>query len=743
MSFPLKVLLTLLGLLVATVVGAAVWITLIFDPNDYRDDIAEVVRENTGRELRLEGPLKLRLFPQVAVEVNTLALANAKDFGPEPMLEVGRLLASVEVLPLLLDQAVRIGEIRLEQVRARIETRGERNNWEDIAKAQQEQAEAQDSPEEEPVELEVDSQGEAPDLRIEAILLQDISLIYIQDGAQTTLQLDSLATGPIRLGEPSTLALNLSAALPDGLTATLELRSQWLVAADGSLAELNGLELEALVRGPQVPGGSQQIRAEGKLRYEGSSQSLSLPALTLRAGQLQAELAAQLQLAEAGPQGNLSLKTNRFSAQGLAGSLGFPLGPEGHQGQTELDLAFALAPDSLRSTRLQGQLDGADFSGQLSLSNFSQPQIRTKLQLAQFTLEHWTPPSAEEEQSSKDDKGSSDDPMQAPLPLDLVKDLNLDAEARIGTFRGAGVDARDVLWVATGRPGQPFVHELRMNAYGGQIRAKNTIDARGSKPKTGLSLNLDAVGLGDLLKGTMGESWVTGLTQLALNLDTSGNTLQAMLGSAAGKAQYALKDGQVRGISILDVINAGAAQLQGSKAQAEEGGAATSFQQLAGELLFGGGRMDTRALKADSKLLALTGTGGIDLQKLAWDLNLVPVLKDSPQIREQKYLSKLVGIDIPLKVSGPLMSPKFVVDAEGALKARAKQEIDRQKDKLEDKAREKLDEKIKDSKIEEKLKKEVGEELGSSLGNLLRGRLPSPTPKPVASSPSPAPSPTP
>ncbi|MGB1556348.1 MAG: AsmA family protein, partial [Oceanococcaceae bacterium] len=190
MSFPLKVLLTLLSLLVATVVGAAVWITLIFDPNDYRDDIAEAVRENTGRELRLEGPLKLRLFPQVAVEVNTLALANAKDFGPEPMLEVGRLLASVEVLPLLLDQAVRIGEIRLEQVRARIETRGERNNWEDIAEAQQEQAEAEDIPEEESVELEVDSQGEAPDLRIEAILLQDISLIYIQDGAQTTLQLD-------------------------------------------------------------------------------------------------------------------------------------------------------------------------------------------------------------------------------------------------------------------------------------------------------------------------------------------------------------------------------------------------------------------------------------------------------------------------------------------------------------------------------------------------------------------------
>ncbi len=707
MSLPLKIFLSLTGLVFTTIIGAVIYITAVFDPNDYRDEISQAAQKATGRELTIAGDIDLNLFPWIGVEVTQVALSNAKTYGPAPMLEVGQLQARLELMPLLTEKAVRIGEVRLQDVVVRAAVRGEGNNWEDIAAHQA--AQQSEKPATEPAATEDDTtitveasnkDGEPLDIAIAGITLLNIRLEYDADGELTTLQLDRLQTGPIRLGDPSTLLVEVSASLPEGLTAQLELTSGWKVEPQGPIAELDNLQLTTTISGPTVPGGAQTITAKGSARYDGAAGTVKVPGIALTIDDLAATITADIALAETGPRGEVGLNTTPFIAQDIAAKLGIPLGNDEAKQPTALNLVLALGPDSLRSKSFKGTLDGAPLKGSFSVENFANPRIRANFELAAFILEHWAPPATAEASSSQDD--SAADPMTTELPLHLVKDLDLDVTAVIGSFKGSGITAKNVTWTAFSRPGQPFRQELVMQAYGGEIRAKTNIDARGAKPKTGLVLDMQAVGLGDLLKGTVGESYVTGLTQLSLNVDTAGNTIKSMLSAAVGAAQYSLKDGSVEGFSLLDLINTSATKLQGGTAKAS-GETSTGFQELAGKLVFSGGRANAQQLNAGNDLMSLTGKGGIDLENLKWDLNLSPRLKDHPSIRGQRQLKNLIGIDIPLRVSGPLMAPKLKLDIEDALKARAKQEIDEKKDELK-------------AKAEDKVEKELGRQLEKLFG---------------------------
>ncbi len=91
MAKPFKILLVILGLLVTLVVVAAIGLVVTFDPNDYRDDIEQVVEEATGRDLTMSGPLSLSIFPWLGVETEDVALGNAEGFGNEPFAQIGYL----------------------------------------------------------------------------------------------------------------------------------------------------------------------------------------------------------------------------------------------------------------------------------------------------------------------------------------------------------------------------------------------------------------------------------------------------------------------------------------------------------------------------------------------------------------------------------------------------------------------------------------------------------------------------
>ncbi len=125
----------------AVVVGlvvAAVAIVSTMDFNQYRGVIAEQVKQATGRDLVINGDLKLALGLSPAVAVNDVTFANAP-WGSRPhMAQVKRFEAQVQLLPLVFGN-INVKRIVLNDADILLETDKQgRGNWEFVAAAAQE-----------------------------------------------------------------------------------------------------------------------------------------------------------------------------------------------------------------------------------------------------------------------------------------------------------------------------------------------------------------------------------------------------------------------------------------------------------------------------------------------------------------------------------------------------------------------------------------------------------------------------
>src|SRR2546426_1619250 len=119
MKKPIKYLWLALGGVVALVVAGIVVFALTFDLNRYKGDIERMALERTGRTLRLQGELKLVLFPSLGAGVGGVTLSERGSQREFVSLQSAR--ASVKLLPLLHGQvivdALRVSGLKAEIVR--------------------------------------------------------------------------------------------------------------------------------------------------------------------------------------------------------------------------------------------------------------------------------------------------------------------------------------------------------------------------------------------------------------------------------------------------------------------------------------------------------------------------------------------------------------------------------------------------------------------------------------------------
>ncbi len=59
------------------VIGAVfAYVAATFDPNEYKGDIVELVKEKTGRTLNIEGDIRLTFFPKIGVGLGPTQLSE-------------------------------------------------------------------------------------------------------------------------------------------------------------------------------------------------------------------------------------------------------------------------------------------------------------------------------------------------------------------------------------------------------------------------------------------------------------------------------------------------------------------------------------------------------------------------------------------------------------------------------------------------------------------------------------------
>src|SRR5262249_41188848 len=126
------------AVVVVGLIAAALVIVSTMDFNKYRGVIAEQVKGMTGRELAINGDLKLDLGLSPAIAVNDVTFANAP-WGTRPhMAEIKRFEAQVDLIPLVFGK-INVKRVVLNDADILLETdKDGRGNWEFASKTAQE-----------------------------------------------------------------------------------------------------------------------------------------------------------------------------------------------------------------------------------------------------------------------------------------------------------------------------------------------------------------------------------------------------------------------------------------------------------------------------------------------------------------------------------------------------------------------------------------------------------------------------
>ncbi len=671
MGRPLKILGIILGAVVALFVLIGVAVSLLFDPNDYKDQIAKAVEDRTGRALTLEGDLELKVFPWLKIGVGPASLSNAAGFGDRSFASIDGAALSLQIMPLLSGK-VAIGEATLTGLELNLARNAAGvSNWEDLSRA----AEA------EPAESPAADSGPPPsvDLDIAGISVTDAVVTWRDASAGQSFDLTDFDFEAAGIGGDKTFPLSLGFNLAmDEVAVSVTAAGNTRMNLAANAYQLTDFEIVLSGEGAAWPAGEDEIR----LSFEQLAADLNDQTMAL----------SDLELALLGLTVRGTLDGTRIIDDfTLRGNVAIDL-PDPKGTLAALDVPLETAdPDVLQKVSAQAQvqlaarqqmledvsiqLDDSALTGSLGMQG---EKIVFDLTVDQINLDRYLPPPAEGE-AAPADTGSID---EVDLPVEVIKTLSADGRLRVGEARLSGLRFDDVDLQLTAGNGQVRLVP-RSALYGGSYQGDIRIKAEGSAARLSLDERIENVDLNPLGTDLAGVDRVSGRVEGRFTLSALGSNLGEMRQALNGNLSFALADGAWEGVDLWHEVRKAQALFKKSAAPAApEGPPRTPFSDVSATALVKDGIVTNQDLKARLPFLALTGAGTVDLVAQQMDYDLTATVLDKPEIAADEAVADLSGRELPLTIKGPLASPSVGVDF-GAL---AKQEAERKvKDALTEK----------------------------------------------------------
>ncbi|MGE4291654.1 MAG: AsmA family protein [Desulfovibrio sp.] len=425
-----------LALLILAMAALAVFAAL-FDPNDYRERVAGLVREQTGRELVLAGPLKLSLFPWLAVEAEDVALGNAPGFDSSPMLKVRRVSAELQLLPLL-SRELRVGRVTLSGLELFLERNAEgRTNWDDLlettggteeSQATQPAVFGQGGVVAQPQALpEQENAGfRLTDFRLEGLEAEEVGLVWKDGVAKTQYELSDgeLRVGAVRFGAPLDLEAEFGFRLASPeLTGRFRLAGNLAFDLEKQQYAMPRLTLALRAEGGDVPGGEAEASlAANQVRVDLDKGTASVSAFTLQAYGAQVSGSCSVRDLLSAPAASGVLELKRCDLHEVLAALGQEL--PSMRDATALTalgvtLRFDSLPDGLNLPYLSLDLDGQHLEGSARV-RLDRPEYALALHGEQLDLDRYLPPkgNASEQGSGRENKTVSETAQASENALD-------------------------------------------------------------------------------------------------------------------------------------------------------------------------------------------------------------------------------------------------------------------------------------------------------------------------------------
>lgn len=769
-----RIVLAAMGVLGLLAVAVVIYATTFLDPNDLKPRLADAVREHTGLELSLNGPLSWTFYPRIGVTVeDASARLPDQDEGEAPFAAFRQAEARLRFAPLLSGN-IEVDGFTLDGLRLNLERDEQgRGNWETLIDTAAHQDSAPPaSPSRRP--QRVTTAGDRP-------LAMDIASIQISDGQvhfedhqhdrDITLSSLALLASNVTSGGafPLELSFELKGSQPE-VAGSVSLKSQASLDLNSAVYSLDNLALKGTMRLPALDGAHDQnfglnasrLAADlNQQRYSVDKAVLDgtfhLPSLGEHALPLGGEASGEVSLADDhATLTSFALSSGqwlRLSGSGEARNLQDDLRWQGQVDMAPADLrswlerlgklpatADAQAFQQVGfSSRVEGDtqlaqlkdltlhVDDTTLEGAASLG-LEAPLLHADLTGDALDLDRYLPPKATRA-SATDGAPQPRESETAPTvevetassesALALARSLDLALNLRLEALKARDLQLENVSLKALGREGRYRLSELDADLYEGTLRTSGTMDVAASPVTLSLEPRLIGVALQPLLSDALGrDDLFRGTLNARATLSSTFEDDDALLSHLDGKASFEIVDGAMMGINLPGQLCTTAAMMQGNDAS-HEWGSDTEFDRFAASFDIVDGVIQNDDLNVALPGVDITGSGQVNLTAQNLDMALAARLANTADTQGCPVSASLSRIQLPLHCSGDLKdSPaqwcRFDTDAFSAIlqKAAAREG--------QDKVREHLDRQL-DGKLGQRIEEKLGEDSGSNLKNAIKG----------------------
>lgn len=655
----MKKLIKILGIVIAAVfallVAAVIAITVFFNPNDYKGDIANYVKEKTGREFQIQGNISLSFFPWIGLEVGKTELGNPPGFGKQPFAQINELGLKVKLLPLLSKRVVMdtviLKGLNLHLIRAP----DGRANWENLGGAGKPKAKGG-------TQGAAPAAGGGPTVDISGVQVSGSQVVWDDRQNKTQISLDNvnLKTGQLGAGKPVDFDLSFDVKdRPDARPRRVALSSR--LALDMAKQTLDVSKLKLQFAGVELQGQVHGTDITTAPRFSGM---IKIPEFVPR--RLMQELEINMP------------ETNDATVFGKA----------------SLDTQFSASTQSAKLSNLVLKLDDTTVKGDVGVNNFSAPAINYKLAVNDIDVDRYLPPPSKQPAVAKTKAAATPGATAAGLPIDALRKLNLNGTITIDKLKAYNIRSEDIRITTVAQHGNLRIHPATAKLYGGTYSGDVRVDARGREPLLSIDEKLKGVQAGPLLKDAAGSDWVTGTADLTAQLSAKGQAPEQVRRTLNGVVTFAFLNGEIKGVNIPLMIRKANAALRGEPAPPDEP-EKTDFASLTGTAQVRNGLVSNRDLDLKSPLIRVTGNGTANLVNEKVDYLVKAVLVASLKGQGGSSLDKLKGVPIPIRVSGTFQNLSYRPDLKEAFKGIQKEKIKEEKQRVEKKVKEKLQDKLK------------------------------------------------
>ena len=252
-----------IGGLVALLLILVAVIAATFNPNDYKQQIIDLVKEKKERTLTIEGDIKLSFWPKIGADLGKIAISEHK--GSAEFASVNSAKVALAVLPLLKKELV-VDTIYVDGAKANIiKYKDGTTNFDDLLSKD----------EEESTEIKFDVQG---------VKVTNSAVQYADEatGATYAISQFNLSSGRIALAEPMDIATDFKVnANQPAIAANVQLKGNFLVDPETKRFKVAGLD--TVITGDMFNGKNVEVKASGDVDAKPENMEFLVDSLKLAA----------------------------------------------------------------------------------------------------------------------------------------------------------------------------------------------------------------------------------------------------------------------------------------------------------------------------------------------------------------------------------------------------------------------------------------------------------------------------